>query len=188
MVWQANKNQDLQTLVRKAAKGDEIAFGQIYDLYFEKVYRFVFYRVNHREVAEDLVSETFIRAWNNLNEIEKTSSFNGWLYQIARNAVIDYYRSRKSTINLTELENILEYEDNILDKTNLLFQQKSFLEALKKLSADQQLIIKLKFLDELENEEIAKILDKSEGAIRVIQHRAINELKRLINESYGREL
>lgn len=181
MVSDANKNPELHNLVQKACDGDETAFGQIYDLYFEKVYRFVFYRVNHKEAAEDLVSETFIRVWNKLSEINGPESFNGWVYQIARNLVIDYYRSRKVVIDLNDLENVLVYEDNILDKTDLQYQQKTFLDALKKLTADQQLVIKLKFIDELDNDEIAKILDKSEGAIRVIQHRAVAELKNLLN-------
>lgn len=180
------QNPNLEQLIKKALEGNEAAFGQIYDLYFEKVYRFIYYRVNHKEAAEDLVSETFIRAWDNLSEMHAPSSFTGWIYRIARNLVIDYYRSRKLTVDLNDLENILEYEDNILERTNFGFQQQSFLEALKKLSPDQQQVIKLKFLDELDNHEIAKILDKSEGAIRVIQHRAIRELKKVINENHGR--
>lgn len=181
MVSEGKPSQHLENLVQRALEGDESAFGQIYHLYFEKVYRFVYYRVNHRETAEDLVAETFIRVWDKLSEIEGPSTFNGWIYQIARNLVIDHYRSRKVVVDIAELENFLEYEDNIVDRTNLQFQEKIFLEALKKLSSDQQVVIKLKFLDELTNEEIAKILDKSEGAIRVIQHRAIVELKKLLN-------
>lgn len=179
----SNKNpEELCLLVKKAQERDETAFGQLYDLYFDKVYRFVFFRVNHKETAEDLVAETFSKVWIKLSEISDPLAFNGWLYQIARNLVIDYYRSKKLTVDLLSLENVLQYEDNVLDKANLDFWQKDFLEALKKLSSDQQLVIKLKFLDELENHEIAKILKKSEGAIRVIQHRAINELKKLIND------
>lgn len=177
-----NKSHGLDSLVRKAIRRDDIAFGQIYDLYFEKVYRFVFYRVNHRQAAEDLVAEVFIKAWNKITEIAEPKSFNGWIYQIARNLVIDYYRSRKEDVDLSLLENVLEYEDNILDKANFTFQQKAFLESLKKLSAEQQLVIKLKFIEELDNPEIAELLNKSEGAIRVIQHRAIQELKNLLNE------
>lgn len=180
---ESEDKQKLEALVQKACGGDETAFGQIYDLYFEKVYRFVYFRVNHREAAEDLVSETFIRVWDKLPNIEGPRSFNGWVYQIARNLVIDYYRSRKVTVDLDNLENILQYEDNVVDRTNLGFEMQTFLEALKKLSADQQQVIKLKFLDELENDEIAKILDKSEGAIRVIQHRGMTELKKLLNQN-----
>lgn len=178
----SNSNQELESLVKKASQGDHLAFGRIYDLYFEKVYRFVYFRVNHREAAEDLVAEVFVKVWGKAREIQDTRSFNGWIYQIARNLVIDYYRSRKQNVDLTLVENILEYEDNMVDRTNLSFQQKSFLEELKNLTEEQQLVIKLKFLDELENSDIARILGKSEGAIRVIQHRAIAELKHLLDD------
>ncbi|OGE74518.1 MAG: hypothetical protein A3K06_03055 [Candidatus Doudnabacteria bacterium RIFCSPHIGHO2_01_52_17] len=177
----SNKNQ-VEELVRKAMRGDETAFGQLYDLYFEKVYRFVFYRVNHREAAEDLVSEIFIRIWDKIPGIQGPGAFNGWIFQIARNLVIDYYRAKKITVNLDDLENVLQYEDNILERTNFDFDQRAFMEALPKLGADQQIVIKLKFIDELDNEEIAALLKKSEGAIRVIQHRALTELKKLLNQ------
>jgi len=169
-------------LVEKAAKGDSLAFGQIYELYFDKVYRFIYYRTNHQQTAEDLVAETFVRVWDKISAIHDTSSFNGWIYQIARNLVIDYYRSRKIDVDINILENVLEYDDNIVDRANLSFQQKKFLAVLDKLSSDEQLVIKLKFFDELDNREIAQMLGKTEGAIRVIQHRAINELKELLNE------
>lgn len=172
---------EIDELVQKALGGDELAFGKIYDLFFDKVYRFIFYRVNHREEAEDLTAETFIRVWNKISEINEVRSFNGWVYQIARNLVVDHYRSRKFTLDISDLENVIEYDDNLLDKANLHFQQKSFLAALEKLSADQQIVIKLKFIDDLDNQEIAQILQKTEGAIRVIQHRAILELKNLID-------
>lgn len=176
-------NEEVDKLVKQALNKNEAAFAQIYDLYFQKIYRFIYFRVNHTETTEDLVSETFIRAWDRLEGIQKVSSFNGWLYQIARNLVIDYYRTKKSDVALHELENILEYEDNVLELTNFSFQQKAFWEALEQLSSDQQLIIKLKFIDELENPEIAVLLEKPEGTIRVIQHRAIQELKKILDGS-----
>lgn len=185
MAEHSQKPEKLNLLVRKASAGDEQAFSELYDLYFEKIYRFVYFRVNHREVAEDLVSETFIRAWDRLREIEAISSFNSWLYRIARNLVIDYYRAKKPDLDINNLENLLAYEDQIIEQTDFTFKQKKFLAAVQKLSSDQQLVIKLKFLDELDNQEIAIILQKSEGAIRVIQHRAINELKRLLNQDDG---
>ena len=181
MAESSNKNQ-VEELVRKAMRGDEAAFGQIYDLYFEKIYRFVYYRVSHREAAEDLVSEVFIKIWDRVGDIKGAGAFNGWAFQIARNLVIDYYRAKKVTVNIDDLENVLEYDDNILERTNFDFDQRMFMDALRKLGADQQLVLKLKFLDELENDEIAVLLNKSEGAIRVIQHRAIAELKKLLNQ------
>ena len=183
---QASDNEPqilIHDLVKKAQKGDSVAFGQIYDLYFEKVYHFVYYRVNHRQAAEDLVSEIFIRAWDKVAHVSSPDAFTGWMFQIARNLVIDYYRSRKENVDLTLLENVLQYEDNIIDRTNLSFQQKIFLEHLGKLTPEQQLVLKLKFLEGLENPEIAALMNKTEGAIRVIQHRAIAELKSLIDQS-----
>lgn len=186
MVSSPNKSEQepavLLELVGKAAKGDAVAFGQIYELYFDKVYRFIYYRTNHQQTAEDLVAETFIRVWNKISAIEDFTSFNGWIYQIARNLVIDYYRSRKTDVDISTLENVLEYEDNIVDRANLSFQQGKFLAVLDQLTSDEQLVIKLKFFDELDNWEIANVLGKTEGAVRVIQHRAINELKELLNE------
>lgn len=181
MLQHFQKPKNLDELVKKAINRDEQAFSDIYDVYFETIYRFVYYRVNHKEVAEDLVSETFVKAWDRLGNIQEISAFNSWLFQIARNLVIDYYRVKKPDIDLDTLENILVYEDNIIDRTDLSLKQKGFLEAVQNLTPDQQIVIKLKFLDDLENYEIAKLLKKSEGAIRVIQHRAINELKKLLN-------
>ena len=183
----SDEKQKLKPLIEKAASGDELAFGQIYDLYFDKIYRFVFFRVNHRETAEDLVSDTFIRAWNKITEVKKLDSFNGWIYQIARNLVIDHYRSSKIVVDIETLENVLEYEDNVIDQTDLGFSKLHFLKAVKELSEDQQIIIKLKFIDELENGEIAQILEKPEGTIRVIQHRAITELKNILDDERARD-
>lgn len=181
-----DEKQKLETLIQKASSGDESAFAVVYDIYFEKIYRFVYYRVSHKETAEDLVSEVFIKAWDKITEIKKSHSFNGWIYQIARNLVIDHYRSRKISVDIETLENVLEYEDNIVDKANLSFNQQHFLEALKKLSGEKQIIIKLKYLDELNNSEMADILDKPEGTIRVIQHRAVKELKEIIDQKNAR--
>jgi len=173
-------NEFLLNLLSRAKLGQEDAFASIYNLYFEKIFRFIFYRVSHKEVAEDLSEEVFVKAYTKLSTIEKDDSFEGWLYQIARNKVIDYYREKKQTVALEDVENILEYESNIIDVLELKGQQKIFLSLLKELGPDQQLVLKLKFLENLENDQIAQIMEKKEGAIRVIQHRAIIRLQELI--------
>jgi RNA polymerase sigma-70 factor (ECF subfamily) len=175
-----DKNKNLHQLVKKAASGDEIAFGEIYDRYFEKIYRFVYFRVSHEQTAEDLAAEVFIKAWKNISSIQSDEAFNGWIYQIARNQVVDHYRTRKITVDIELLANVLEFEDRMIHRANLSFDQKRFLSALPKLSEDQQLIIRLKFIEDLPNEEIAEIMEKPEGTIRVIQHRAIKQLKTLM--------
>ena len=169
-----------QTLVQAQA-GSDAALGALYNHYFERLYRFIFYRVSHKETAEDLTEEVFVKVFRNLRKLEEPKAFEGWLFQIARNLVIDYYRSKRAVVPLEEIENTLEYETNIVDIVNLQTQQMVFIKLLKELSPEQQEVIKLKFLEDIDNAAIAKLMNKTEGAIRVIQHRAIVKLKELID-------
>ncbi|MBI5530288.1 MAG: sigma-70 family RNA polymerase sigma factor [Candidatus Doudnabacteria bacterium] len=175
-------NEVSSSLLEKARKGEEAALAEIYELYFKSIYRFIFYRVSHKETAEDLTEEVFIKAFSKLGSLSGHSSFKAWLYQIARNLVIDYYRQKKQTVALEDVENILEYESNIIDTVNLSQQQKVLLNLMKELGAEQQVVIKLKFFEDLSNGEIAELLHKNEGAIRVIQHRALARLQELIKQ------
>lgn len=170
----------LASLLSAARQGDQAAFGELYDLLFDKIYRFIFFRVGHKETAEDLAEDVFVKAFQGLSKLQKEAAFESWLYQIARNRITDYYRSKKLVVPLDEVENTLEYETNLVDVVNLETQQRIFVKLLKELTSEQQIVIKLKFLEGLENNEIASMLNKNEGAIRVIQHRAITKLKTLI--------
>jgi len=177
------ENRDaVAQLLDKAKKGEEAALGEIYNLYFKKIYRFIFFRVGHKEIAEDLAEEVFLKAFTKIASITNENSFEGWLYQVARNLVIDYYRQKKQVIALDEVENTLEYETNVIDIVNLEGQQKILLKLIRELAPEQQMVIRLKFFEDLENGEIAQLMDKNEGAIRVIQHRAINKIKELIDK------
>ena len=169
-----------QTLT-KAQAGSDQALADLYNHYFERVYRFIYYRVSHKETAEDLTEEVFVKVFRNLRNLEQAAAFEGWLFQISRNLVIDYYRSKRPVVPLEEIENTLEYETNIVDLVNLQTEQTIFIKLLKELSPEQQQVIKLKFLEDIDNAAIAKIMEKTEGAIRVIQHRAIAKLKELID-------
>lgn len=170
-------------LVLRAKNGDANAFSELYDFYFDKIYKFVYFRVNHKESAEDLCEDVFIKAWSKIKHVNE-KSFGGWLYSIAKNRIIDYYRQNKSIVDISELENILEADENIIDHTNLQFDQKILMDMIKKLPPDQQIIIKLKFLEGLDNSEISELISKKEGAIRVLQHRAIQNLQKLFSEKY----
>src|SRR6266404_5128186 len=159
------ENRDiLASLISKAKKGEEAAFAQIYELYFKKIYRFIYYRVGHKEVAEDFAEEVFLKAFGKIASQNQSESFEGWLYQIARNLVIDYYRSKKVTVALDEIENTLEYETNVVDVVSLEHDQKILLRLIKQLAPEQQVVIKLKFFEDLDNQEIAELLHKSQGA------------------------
>ncbi len=168
-------------LVSKAKDGNAQAFSQLYDFYFDKIFKFIFYRVSHKETAEDLCEDVFVKAWTKIRNVGD-DSFGGWLYSIAKNRIIDHYRQNKSTVDISEVENILEAEENIIENANLQFDQKILLDAVRKLPPEQQIVIQLKFIEGLENSEIAELIAKKEGAIRVLQHRAIQNLQKLYGE------
>jgi len=171
--------EELKHSLRLAQNGDSAAFAQIYDHFADKIYRFIYFRVGHKEVAEDILSDTFIKGWQKINQINSPKALSAWLYQIAKNNIIDYYRIRKDTVDLTEVEDFLEDEVNPVDTLTLNMQQKKVLQLMTELPEDQQEVLKYKFFEDLENEEIAYVMGKTEGAIRVLQHRAILKLKEL---------
>lgn len=171
---------DFSGVLLEAQAGDKNALATLYSAAFDRIFKFIYYRVSHTETAEDLTEEVFIKAFKNLHKVKKAASFQPWLYQIARNTVIDYYRSKKETVELSEVENTLEYESTVIDTLSLEGDQKLLLSLLAELPAEQRIVIKLKFFEELSNPEIAELLHKSEGAIRVIQFRALTKLKELL--------
>lgn len=179
------KDSVLINTLNKAKKGDSKAFAEIYNWYFKKIYRFVYFRVSHKETAEDLTEDVFIKAYGKINSLSEVNSFEGWLYKIARNLIIDYYRQKQSTVDLQEIENTIVYEQNLINLLVLEEHQKTLLRFLKKLPEEQQMVIRLRFFEDLEIAEISEILNKSQGAIRVMQHRAITKLKELISTLNG---
>jgi len=172
----------LENLLNKAKKGETTAFGEIYNLFFKKIYTFIYFRVSHKETAEDMAEEVFLKAWTKINSINEAGSLEAWLYQIARNLVIDYYRSKKQLVELKDVENTLAYEDTVLDLLELNHKQAILNRLIKQLPEEHQQVLKLKFFEDLDNQVIAQALNKSEGAIRVIQFRAISKLKELFED------
>jgi RNA polymerase sigma-70 factor (ECF subfamily) len=174
-------NKEIAAFVRSAQSGDEQAFGRLYDIYFDRIYAFVFYRVHHKEVAEDISEEVFIKAWTRVKAV-KAESFGGWLYSITRNTLIDHYRKQRETVDLSEIENLIESDQDVIAETDLQINQKLLLEMIRKLTPEQQIIMKLKFLEGMETEEVSEMISKSSGSIRVVQHRAIQRLLELMQE------
>ena len=172
--------EELKISLKLAQNGNAEAFARIYDHFAGKIYKFIYFRVGHKEVAEDVLSDTFVKGWQKINQVNTPAALSAWLYQIAKNNIIDYYRVRKETVALTDVEEFLEDEINPVDTINLSVEQKKIIDMMDHLPIEQQQVIKYKFFEDLDNEEIAYIMGKTEGAIRVIQHRAILKLKELL--------
>lgn len=174
--------EDLDVLVAAAKNGSEDAFGALYGQYFDRMYAFLYYRVGHKEQAEDLAEEVFVKAFTGIANFRGPgAAFSGWLYQIAKNLLIDHYRARRQTVALDQVESALPHEDLVGDILELEQNQRVLLQLIKELSDDQRQVLQLKFFEELSTAEIARLLDTTEGAVRVTQHRAIKRLKDLLN-------
>lgn len=172
-----------EELIQKARNGEAWAFGALYDAYLPKIYRFIFVKVSRRSDAEDLTHQVFLNAWENIRSYQfKGFPFSSWLYRIAHNTVIDFYRTNKNPISLEFVsEDSLGETSNTYEAVDRALNLAVTKNALLKLKPDEQSVLIMKFVDDLSNKEIAKALGKSDGAVRVMQHRALKQLKQYLS-------
>jgi RNA polymerase sigma-70 factor, ECF subfamily len=176
----ANERQ----LVLQAQDGNSEAFGQLYDAYMERIYRFVYFRVEDQQTAEDITSQVFLKAWSNLDRFSfSRTPYLAWLYTIAHNAVIDHYRTRKVTTALDDVQlSQPDHSEAVENDIDLTVEMQSVKTALQALTDDQQKVLTLKFIEGMSNNEIAHQLGKREGAIRALQMRGLQALAKQLEE------
>lgn len=178
---------DIRALVGRAQAGDAEAFGLIYDKYVDAVFRFIYFRIGNRQLAEDLTADTFVRALRRIDSFTwQGRDLRAWLVTIARNLVADYYKSARyrlevmagDLLNAERVEHSVQGgpEDSVVNRiTNI-----ALLAAVKRLSPDQQECIILRFLNDFSVPETAAAMGKSPGAIKALQYRAVRALARLL--------
>jgi len=170
-------------LIQKATSGDADAFGRLYDMYVDRVYRHLYYRVGNVADAEDLTQQVFLKVWQAIDRYKKTASpFLAWLMTISHNLVIDFYRTKKDKTYLKA-----EVTANDLDSSperiaEAHFVQQQLRRAILQLRSDQQQVIMMRFVEGFSYAEVASSLGKSEGAIRVILHRALAKLRQILEK------
>jgi RNA polymerase sigma-70 factor, ECF subfamily len=169
---------DEQNLIRLSQAGDQEMFARLYDAYVERIYRYVYFRVADEEVAEDITSQVFLKVWEKLHTYQAGQSpFMAWLYRIAHNAVIDYYRTRKVSIPLEEASPIeVSHADEVNERLDLQVKSQHLRKALQQLTDEQQQVLLLKFVGGLSTLEIAQQLSKQQGAVRALQMRGLQAL------------
>ena len=166
-------------LVRLAKDGDADAFGLLYDGYIERIYRYIYFRVTDEVTAEDLTSQVFSKAWENLDRYKPSGApFIAWLYTIARNAVIDHFRTRKETVGLDEIASLSSNGPSPDEVVELHFETEALRDALQSLTDEQQQVVVLKFIAGMTTDEIAQQLGKRPSAIRALQMRGLQALAR----------
>ncbi|MDD5710683.1 MAG: sigma-70 family RNA polymerase sigma factor [Candidatus Colwellbacteria bacterium] len=171
-----------RNLVRLAQGGDPEAFGVLYEHYLPQIYRFILIKVSHKEQAEDLTHLTFLKAWENVRGYKhKGHPFSSWLYRIARNAVIDHYRRGVIQVSIEDVSaEALGVDDSLAEGADAKILWEDLLGAIKTLKDIEQDILIMRFVEGLPHQEIAAAVDKTEGAVKVIQHRALKKLKEVL--------
>jgi len=173
------------SLVERAVQRDRAAFTALYDKCVDRIYRHVYYRVPNKGDAEDITQEVFIRAWKAINRYKRTGApFVAWLFAIAHNLVADYYKTRKESIPLDESRAAGGSDETNPEAMTEASLNRSYIrDAVSKLKGDKRKVILMRFIDGFSYGEIARTLNKSEGAVRVVQHRALNDLRRMLTGS-----
>src|SRR2546426_10664957 len=170
-------------LAHRAKAGDPQAFAALYDQYFELVYRYVYYRVRQIEEAEDVTSEVFFRALRAMPRYEPRQPFLAWLYRIARNAVIDRARAARPRVSFEDALAHPDAGDHVIDPDARILatdRRARLKTALGTLTAEQQEVVILRFVEGLSAEEVGKIMGKRAGTVRGLQFRALQALKKNI--------
>ena len=168
-------------LFRAKSFNDADAYGQIYDRYVERIYRFIFFKVGSKADAEDITSETFLKTWQYIKEGKPIKNLNAFLYAVARNLVVDHYRTQAKKYDTEEgIVGDIRSDANIAGKMELKSDAEQILRAMKTLKDEYCEVIVLRFLDDLSIGEIAKIIDKSSNNTRVLVHRAVGALKKAV--------
>lgn len=167
-------------LLQRIQKWDAAALAQVYDAYYERIYRYIYCYLGRADAAEDLTASVFTRLLSAIHRGKSPrSNLSAWLYRVAHNLVVDIFRRRRAD----ELELVEWLEGDEPDLTHTV-EQKLQLErvrgALRQLTPNQRVVIVLKFMEGMESHEIAEILDKTEGAVDALQHRALVTLRRAL--------
>ena len=172
-------------LVRATQAGDQQAFGQLYDRYHDMVFRYVLFRIGDRQLAEDLTAETFLRALRRIQSVSyQGRDIGAWFVTIARNLVLDHvkssrYRLEQTTSEIADLSPATSGpEQQVLDGATY----EELLRCVAKLNADQKECITLRFLQGLSVAETARLMERNEGAVKALQHRAVRRLAQLLPE------
>jgi RNA polymerase sigma-70 factor (ECF subfamily) len=177
---------DEAILVQKAIGHDAEAFGRLYDMHVDRVYRNIYYRVGNEADAEDLTQQVFLRAWQAIGKYKKMASpFIAWLMTISHNLVVDSYRTRKDR---AYLEAEILADDSMPSPERAAeasLERQRLRKAILQLGDDEQQVVILRLIEGFEFTEIASLLKKKEGNIRVILHRALVKLRSILEKEEG---
>ena len=187
MALRFKKDKDL---LKKIRQGDKESFELFYKMESEKIYKFVNFKINDSFEAEEIVQDIFFNFWDYVREGKEVNDALGLLYKIARNKIIDYYRKNGIRPKILSLDDGEGYQlasnkindQDIENELDVSFEIKSIEQVMTELPDDYQDVMMMHFVREMKMAEIAAVINKSEGAVRVMIYRALKLLKKLLNE------
>jgi len=179
------EQHQLARLVKRVQKGDREAFGQIYERLYDQVYTYVLHQVGSPADAEDITAGVFLDALRKIDDFKwRGAGFSAWLFRIARNDVLDFFRQRGHWQEAPIAAEVTEQPAAGVEETaEAAWKEQELLQAISKLSEEQRQVVLLKLLINFSNNQIGEILSKTEGAVKALQHRALLNLRNILKEN-----
>ena len=174
-------------LIRQAQTySDPHAFDGLYQLYADRVFRFLLSRLSDVDNAEEITSEVFLRLVEKIDRYkiapkDNVAIFSAWLYRLAHNRMVDILR-KKQRVTHVDIEHAshVSTQDNFIDRLSIKLEVEQIMQTMNMLSDQQQQVLLLRFIEGLSIAETAQVMDKSEGAVKALQHRSLGSLRRLL--------
>jgi RNA polymerase sigma-70 factor (ECF subfamily) len=180
-----DEHAEMWRLVTAAQAGDGEAFGQLYDRYVDTVFRFIYFRVNDRALAEDFTSETFLRALRRIGSISyQGRDIGAWFVTIARNIILDHLKSARNRLEVTTADTVEGDQREPSPETAVLelLTNERLMAAVNRLGDEQRECVMLRFIQGFSVAETAAVMGKNDGAIKALQHRAVRKLAELVGD------
>ncbi|MCI0713405.1 MAG: sigma-70 family RNA polymerase sigma factor [Chloroflexi bacterium] len=164
-------------LIERTKNGDKQAMSVLYETYVQQIFQYISYRVPSEAIAEDLTADVFVRMIQGLSKYQYTGApLGAWLFRVAANRIADHYRENQPASASSTIEENLTTSDELGELFDKKEEQSQLLAALHMLSEDYQNVLILRFVKDLSHAEAADIMGKTEGAVRILQHRALKAL------------
>jgi RNA polymerase sigma-70 factor (ECF subfamily) len=177
--------QDEQGLIQRARDFDQEAFAQLYERHFDKIYRYVALKIGNKMEAEDVTQQVFLKALQSISSYQwREIPFSAWLYRIAHNQVVDYLRKKTRPLAVPLNEQLPVSDSNPEKTAEQKLDAEQLMQATRQLTTAQQEVISLRFSSELPISQVAKIMGKSETAVKALQHSAIVALRKILMVDY----
>jgi len=177
--------EGIESVVNRARAGDRQAFAAIYETYFDRIYRYLTLRIGNPVDAEDMTEQVFMKALESINKFEwRGLPFSAWLFRIASNEAVDYFRRRSRQRRAPLDESVLAAPQDPSQEAELVLSLEELIEAMQGLTDLQRQVITLRFGAELPTAQVAQIMDRTPGAVKALQHAALVSLRRALTADH----